>query len=60
MPKRRKVFSKMENTKLVEEANTSTTKQEAQTTKAKQESKAYAEAKQSEMRRRMAAFSDCC
>jgi|MEHZ01.1.fsa_nt_MEHZ010280985.1_3 hypothetical protein len=50
----------MENTKLVEEANTSTTKQEAQTTKAKQESKAYAEAKQSEMRRRMAAFSDCC
>ena len=50
----------MENTEIVEQDKPITTKQEAQTTKAKQESKAYAEAKQSEMRRRMAAFSDCC
>ena len=40
----------MENTELVEQDKPITTKQEAQTTKAKQ----------SEMRRRMAAFSDCC
>ena len=33
---------------------------EATLGKAKEESKAFAEAKQSEMRRRMAAFSDCC